>query len=82
MVRGNLEPAGGDTWLFRPSRFVPGIGIDGVAGLVRFALAKRRIARRYLKRRGLTRPRIDWAQLKAVQARARQPSPPPPQPQE
>jgi hypothetical protein len=81
MVRGNLEPAGGDIWLFRPSRFVPGIGIDGLAGMVRFVLAKRRIARRYLNRRGLTRPRIDWAQLKAVQARARQPSPPPPQPE-
>ncbi|HVS04727.1 MAG TPA: hypothetical protein VHK65_00985 [Candidatus Dormibacteraeota bacterium] len=74
MIRGTLEPSG-ETWLFRPSRFVPGIGIGGLAGMVRFALAKRRAAGRYLDRRGLARPRIDWAQLKAVQARACQPSP-------
>jgi hypothetical protein len=70
MIRGTLEPAGGETWLFRPARFVPGIGIGGLAGMARFALAKRRTARRYLERRGLTRPRIDWEQLKASQARA------------
>jgi hypothetical protein len=74
MVRGTLEPAGGETWLFRPTRFVPGIGIGGLAGMVRFALAKRRAAGRYLQRRGLIRPRIDWVQLKALQARAREPS--------
>jgi hypothetical protein len=77
MLRGTLEPAGGETWLFRPSRFVPGIGIGGLAGMVRFALAKRRAARRYLERRGLARPRIDWVQLKALQARARRASPQP-----
>jgi hypothetical protein len=76
MVRGTLEPTGGETWLFRPSRFVPGIGTGGMAGMVRFALAKRRAAGRYLERRGLARPSIDWAQLKVLQARARQPSPP------
>ncbi len=78
LVRGTLEPIGGETWLFRPSRFVPGVGIGGLAGVVRFALAKRRAARRYLERRGLPRPRIDWAQLKALQARARQLSQPQP----
>jgi hypothetical protein len=77
MVRGTLEPAGGETWVFRPSRLVPGVGMGGLAGMARFALAKRRAARRYLERRGLARPRIDWAQLKAVQARARQPPRPP-----
>ena len=76
MVRGTLEPAGGETGLFRPTLFIPGIGVAGLPGMVRFALAKRRAAARYLQRRGLARPRIDWAQLKAVQARARQPSPP------
>lgn len=80
MVRGTIEPTGGEAWLFRPTRFVPGIGIGGLAGMVRFALAKRRAANRYLQRRGLHRPTIDWAQLKALQARARQPSPAPPQP--
>jgi hypothetical protein len=70
MVRGTLEPAGGETWLFRPSRLVPGIGMGGLPGMVRFALAKRRAAKRYLQRRGLARPTIDWVQLKALQARA------------
>jgi len=82
MVRGTLTPTGGESWLFRPTRFVPGIGSGGLAGMVRFALAKRRAARRYLQRRGLARPRIDWMQLKALQARARQSSAPPPQPPE
>jgi hypothetical protein len=78
MVRGTLEPADGETWVFRPSRLVPGVGMGGLTGMARFALAKRRAARRYLARRGLARPRIDWAQLKALQARARQPAPPRP----
>ena len=82
MVRGTLTPTGGESWLFRPTRFVPGIGSGGLAGMVRFALAKRRAARRYLQRRGLARPRIDWVQLKALQERARQSSAPPPQPPE
>jgi len=75
MVRGIIEPAGGDAWLFRPTRFVPGIGSGGLAGMVRFAFAKRRAASRYLRHRGLARPTIDWAQLKALQASARQPWP-------
>ncbi len=80
MVRGTIEPAGEETWLFRPTRFVPGIGIGGLAGMIRFAFAKRRAASRYLQRRGLARPRVDWVQLKALQERARQPSPPQPWP--
>ncbi len=82
LVRGTLESIGGETWLFRPKRFVPGVGIGGLTGIVRFAVAKRRAARRYLQRRGLARPRIDWVQLKALEARARQmstPQPPPPE---
>ena len=72
LARGTLEPIGGETWVFRPSRLVPGMGIGGLAGMARFALAKRRAARRYLQRRGLARPKIDWAVLKTVQAKARQ----------
>jgi hypothetical protein len=72
MVRGTLTPTGGEIWLFRPTHFVPGIGVGGLAGMLRFAFAKRRVARHYLQRRGLSRPRIDWAQLRALQARARQ----------
>ncbi len=78
MIRGTVEPAGGEAWLFRPTRFVPGIGIGGLVGMVRFAFAKRRAAGRYLRRRGLQRPTIDWAELKGLQARAHQASAPQP----
>src|SRR5260370_40165587 len=74
MVRGILEPTDGETWLFRPTHFAPGTGIGGPAGMGGFGLAKRRAPRRYLQPRGLARPRIDWVQLKALQARARQSS--------
>ena len=71
LLRGTVEPAG-HVSLFRPSRFVPGMGVGGVLGLVRFLMAKRGTAGRYLERRGLARPTIAWGQLKAIQARARQ----------
>ena len=69
MVRGSIELAG-ETCLFRPARFVPGIGVGGLPGMLRFAASKRRTAKRYLDRRSLARPRIPWAQLKAIQAEA------------
>jgi hypothetical protein len=66
LVRGYLEVAEG-SYLFRPARFVPGIGVGGVLGMVRFATSKRRTANRYLKHRNLARPTIPWQQLKAIQ---------------
>lgn len=71
LVRGSLEMADG-SYLFRPARFVPGMGVGGIPGMIRFATSKRQTAGRYLERRGLARPRVEWAQLKALQARARQ----------
>lgn len=70
LVRGSIEPAGA-SWLFRPGRFVPGIGVGGLPGMIRFATSKRRAARHYLDRRGLTRPPIPWAELRAIQNEAR-----------
>src|SRR5438270_4368878 len=75
LVRGTIELADG-TWLFRPARFVPGIGVGGLPGMIRFATSKRRAAKHYLDRRGLTRPRIPWAELRAIQAETK----PPPRP--
>jgi len=66
LVRGSIELVDG-SWLFRPARFVPGIGVGGLPGMIRFATSKRRTAKHYLDRRGLTRPKIPWAQLKAIQ---------------
>ena len=72
LVRGTIERVGG-WWLFRPERFVPGIGVGGVPGMIRFATSKRRTAKLYLKQRGLARPRIPWAQLRAIQVDSRPP---------
>ena len=66
VVRGSLEVADG-SYLFRPARFVPGIGVGGGPGMIRFATTKRRTANRYLKHRNLARPTIPWQQLKAIQ---------------
>jgi hypothetical protein len=66
LVRGSIELANG-SWLFRPARFVPGIGVGGLPGMIRFATSKRRSAKHYLDQRGLSRPQIPWAQLRAIQ---------------
>jgi hypothetical protein len=64
-LRGELErDARG--WIFHPRGFVPGAGIGGLVGLVRFVRAGRRRTRRYLKKRGLARPSVPWDQIQAV----------------
>jgi hypothetical protein len=65
ILRGSLE-RGGDGWVFRPQRFTPGAGIGGLLGNVRFLLSGRRIARRYLDKRGLERPGIPWDRVHAL----------------
>jgi hypothetical protein len=65
LVRGSIELVDG-SWLFRPARFVPGIGVGGIAGMIRFATSKRRAAKHYLDQRRLARPQIPWAELKAM----------------
>jgi hypothetical protein len=64
-VRGSLgaNPGG---WTFHPQKFVPGAGIGGPMGVVRFIRDGRRRARQYLKKRGLARPEIPWDRIHAV----------------
>lgn len=70
LVRGELSrDARG--WSLRPRRFVPGAGIGGPIGVLRFLAGSRRTAGRYLERRELSRPRIPWEEINAVKARAR-----------
>jgi hypothetical protein len=69
LVRGTLSPEGRG-WSFRPERFIPGAGIGGPMGMVRFVVGSRRNVRRYLKRRGLARPRIPWKEYEAIKAQA------------
>lgn len=70
LVRGVLarDAAG---WRFHVIKFVPGIGIGGVIGMMRFAVSKRRVARNYLADRGLARPRVPWDQLQALKSQVK-----------
>ena len=55
--------AGADGWDFRPVRYVPGVGVQGLRGYVRFVLDGRRNTRRYLEQRGWPWPRLPLEQL-------------------
>ena len=70
LLRGVLMRDDED-WTFRPERLVPGAGIGGPMSMVRFILASRRSAKRYLEKRGLSRPRIPWQEVQEIKAKAR-----------
>jgi hypothetical protein len=61
-------------WKFEPLRFIPGAGIGGLPAMARFFIGSRRNAARYLKKRGLARPRIPWDEINAVKKQAFAPS--------
>lgn len=69
VLRGSLEQDE-DGWAFRPERFVPSIGTGSSLDAVRALMGMRRSTRSYLERRGMTRPRIPWAEIDAVKERA------------
>jgi hypothetical protein len=58
----------GDQWLFRPDRLLPNMFPDSPIEMVRTVYRARRSAARYLERRGLSRPAIDWAAHRACEA--------------
>ena len=69
LVRGVLIKDDGG-WSFEPRQFVPGAGIGGLPAMIRFFTGSRRRAGRYLKKRGLARPRISWDEINAVKKEA------------
>jgi hypothetical protein len=71
LVRGVLARDGED-WSFLPERLVPGAGIGGPMSMVRFVAGARRRTRSYLKKRGLSRPRVPWAEIQKAKAQARE----------
>lgn len=62
LLTGNLQPGAG-AWVFHPERFIPGMGMNGVASYWRFITQGRRTAKEYLRKRGLPRPKIGWKTL-------------------
>jgi hypothetical protein len=73
LVRGTLS-RDEKGWKFEPLRFIPGAGIGGLPAMARFFTGSRRNAARYLKKRGLARPRIPWDEINAVKKQAFAPS--------
>jgi hypothetical protein len=65
LLRGRLEEAE-QGYVFRPEKFIPSIGTGGIRGTVRMVTGARKAAAAYLKKRGLERPRIPWAEVEAV----------------
>jgi hypothetical protein len=69
LVRGVLFLNFGE-WSVEPVRFVPGIGMGGLLGMIRLFVSSRRNARRYLEKRGLARPSIPWDEINAAKKEA------------
>lgn len=69
LLRGRIEGVG-DERVFRPEKFVPSIGTGGATGVVRMLIGARRATTAYLKKRGLARPTIPWAEIEAVKKEA------------
>ena len=65
LVRGVLKKDDGG-WSFEPNQFIPGAGIGGLPAMIRVFTGSRRNAGRYLKKRGLARPRIPWDEINAA----------------
>ena len=69
LVRGALKKDAGG-WSFEPGQFIPGAGIGGRPAMVQFFISCRRKTSRYLKKRGLARPRIPWDEINAAKKEA------------
>jgi hypothetical protein len=61
-------------WNFLPQQFIsgtPGTGVGALISSLRWLLASRRSARRYLEKRNLPRPSIPWSEIMEVKDQAR-----------
>jgi hypothetical protein len=70
IAKGLIE-RDGDLLYFRPHQFIPGMGIRGVKGYMRFVADGRRNAKRYLEARGLRRPNVDWSEMEKLMVLAK-----------
>jgi hypothetical protein len=67
-VKGQLKQDDQGCWLFYPQKYIPGAGIGGMMGLVKFLRDGRRNTKRYLEKRNLPRPAIAWDTIHAAWA--------------
>lgn len=65
LLRGDIEKES-QGWIFHPQKFTPGWGIGGLISMVRLIRTGRRTAKRYLKKRSLTHPTIQWDEIRAL----------------
>ncbi|OLT16439.1 hypothetical protein BJF78_14255 [Pseudonocardia sp. CNS-139] len=65
VLLGGLDHSGG-RWLFRPTRVAGGAESGSPVAQVRALRAWRRSAAAYLARRGLSRPRVAWAEFEEI----------------
>jgi hypothetical protein len=70
IARGLIEREE-DLLLFRPHQFIPGMGIHGLKGYLRFVADGRRNAKRYLEARGLKRPKVAWNEMEELMVLAK-----------
>jgi len=59
VISGELETSR-EGWDFRPLRFIPGMGLNGIWSYWTYITKGRRTAKNYLAKRGLPRPKVDW----------------------
>jgi hypothetical protein len=70
LVNGRLEK-NEDGWLFFPLRFIAGEGLHGRLSLLVTLFHARRNTRRYLTKRGLSRPKIPWKEINRLRTEAK-----------
>ncbi|SEF16762.1 pyridoxamine 5'-phosphate oxidase family protein [Streptomyces sp. Ag109_O5-10] len=76
LVRGELRAAGSG-WVLVPGKVVEPMGSGRVSDAVSVLRSTRQATDRYLRRRGLPRPRVRWAEFRALAQDARRSGEPP-----
>jgi hypothetical protein len=69
-IHGTLEQAG-QIWVFRPERYIPWGSTSGQMDQMRSLFKTRAVANKYLQKRGLPRPKVDWDEIKKLRAEAK-----------
>ena len=70
VVSGTLHGSDAGGWCLMPERLIEPVGRDSFAGRISAARNSRAAAHRYLRRRGLSRPSIPWADYQALVPKA------------